>query len=160
MSFAQELQHEARSSLAALQAVEDPFLLLFGEQQEQLLLKSDLWTVISRLPPCGDSYNVEASFPVANYNAPDPGERHVGQEAFEEETPTVAPTHFDPPKWEAAPAFLGAATLARLIVRGLGDRLVTFRLRFSLGTSATSPLVNPPNSKLLGCLLLCTIAVP
>lgn len=138
----QELQHEARNSLAALQHMEDPFLLLFGEQQEQLLLKSDLWVQVPSLPPRGDSYDVETSFPVANYDSPMPNQRHIGRGVFDEERPAGAPMHFDPPKWEAAPAFLGAAAFGRLIVRGLGDRLQTLRVRFSPVVSMASALPN------------------
>lgn len=135
----QELQHEARSSLTALQKLEDPFPLLFGEQQEHLLLKSDLWVQIPSLPPRGHAYDLETSIPVANYDAPTPDRRHVGQgPPYEEGDPLARddPTHFDPPKWEMAPAFLGAATVARILVRGLGDRMQTFRVRFALAGPA------------------------
>lgn len=131
----QELQQEARTSLAALQKLEDPFPLLFGEQQEHLLLKSDLWVQIPALPPRGDAYMLDTTIPVANYNPPPSDRRHVAQGPAYEEDGCLSgddPIHFDPPKWETAPAFLGAATLARILVRGLGDRMQTFRIRFAL----------------------------
>ncbi|KAL8455493.1 hypothetical protein Emag_000622 [Eimeria magna] len=125
-----ELQHEARSSLKALQSLEDPFLLLFGEHQENFFLKSDLWVRVPCLPPRGDAYDLEASVPAANYEAPALDQRHAGQGIFDEEQLGDAPEHLDPPKWEASPAFLGAATLGRLLVRGLSDRLQILRFRF------------------------------
>ncbi|KAL8436210.1 hypothetical protein Efla_003740 [Eimeria flavescens] len=127
----QELQHEARSSLSALQTMQDPFLLLFGEHQEQLLLKSDLWVRSPSLPPRGGAYAPETSVPVANYEAPALDQRHAGQDVYEEEPHADTPSHFDIPKWEAAPAFLAAATLGRLVLRGLSDRLQLMRLRFT-----------------------------
>lgn len=114
-----------------MQTLDEPFLLLFGEQQEQLLLKSDLWVRIPSLPPRGDSYHLETSFPVANYESAASDQRHVEPAASEEDTPTSALSHFDPPKWETGPAFLGAAIIGRLLVRGLGDRLQTLRFRFT-----------------------------
>ncbi|KAL8434605.1 hypothetical protein ACSSS7_003080 [Eimeria intestinalis] len=125
----QELQHEARSSLKALQSLEDPFLCLFGEHQEELFLKSDLWVQVPCLPPRGDAYDLEASVPAANYKAPALNQRHAGQDVFD--GMSDAPKHVDPPKWEASPAFLGAATLGRLLVRGLSDRLQILRFRFT-----------------------------
>ncbi|CDJ36221.1 uncharacterized protein EMH_0041240 [Eimeria mitis] len=137
----QELQHEARSSLAALQKLDDPFSLLFGEQQEHLLLKSDLWVHVPALPPRGQAYELETSIPVGNYDPPSPDRRHVPQgPAYDDGDASSSgddPTHFDPPKWETAPAFLGAATLARIIVRGLGDRMQSFRVRFALSGGPT-----------------------
>ncbi|KAL8273044.1 hypothetical protein Esti_002965 [Eimeria stiedai] len=127
----QELQHEARSSLKALQSLEDPFLLLFGDHQEQLFLKSDLWVQVPWLPPRGDAYDLEAAVPAANYEAPTLNRRHAGQGIFDEDQLDDAPKHLDPPKWEASPAFLGASALGRLLVRGLSDRLQILRFRFT-----------------------------
>ncbi|KAL8450604.1 hypothetical protein Emed_002476 [Eimeria media] len=135
-----ELQHEARSSLKALQLLEDPFSLLFGEHQEQLLLKSDLWVRVPCLPPRGVAYDLETSVPAANYEAPSSEQRHAGLGVYEEEQLGDAPTHLDPPKWETSPAFLGAATLGRLLVRGLSDRLQILRFRF-IPTAGVEPSV-------------------
>ena len=126
-----------------MESVDDAFLVLFGEHQEGLLLKSDLWVRVPCLPPRGRAYELETSVPVANYEPPSPDLRHIGQGlGDEEDTLTEAPPHLDPPKWESAPAFLGASALSRLLVRGLGSRLRTLRIRFV----PSVPMTGAPSS--------------
>ncbi|XP_026194493.1 nucleolar protein 6 [Cyclospora cayetanensis] len=138
----QELQQEARSSLAALQSLEDPFMALFGDQQEELLLKSDMWVRLPSLPPRGEAYHLETSFPVANYEPAVPNQRYHGQggSVEDEGMPTEKAAHIDPPKWETGVAFLGAATIGRLLLRGLSDRLQTVRVRFPPASSTKESL--------------------